>query len=332
MFPPSAFRWALGLFFSPGQGFRTETQGYYILTPGFCAGLAVFTRCLPLCTTFGGACSPSRHTGRLLRALGRGRGEDREKERDLQKVKKPKLPWSQKSSAPCKGFFYSSTIVIQVLLNVFKCSWNVINFKTTLIFFIMHVLDEIWVPRLRPSWPIVCLTGFLHAAYFPQPTTVLIVEGVGRLGRRRGWGGGGGRERRRETWAHTYRRGAGRICKHVRERERERERERSREQPSQWPTHNITALKLFYWRPLPHISAMSHTPLTHHSGTIQRTVHINFITLRNNCAHIQFPSCPHWVCLCMRDCACLWTWLSDCVDWVATWTAYLTSNECMYYM
>ena len=69
--PPSAFRWALSLFFSPGQGFRTETQGCCTFTPGFCAGLAVFTRCLPLCATFGGACSPSRHTGHVLRALGR---------------------------------------------------------------------------------------------------------------------------------------------------------------------------------------------------------------------------------------------------------------------
>ena len=43
--PPSGFRWALGLFFIPGRGFRTDTEGCCTFTPGFCAGLAVFTRC-----------------------------------------------------------------------------------------------------------------------------------------------------------------------------------------------------------------------------------------------------------------------------------------------
>ena len=70
MFHPSDFRWALNLFFSPGQGFRTETQGCCTFTPGFCAGLAVFTRCLLLCALLGGACRPPRHSGRVLRALG----------------------------------------------------------------------------------------------------------------------------------------------------------------------------------------------------------------------------------------------------------------------
>ena len=71
MFPPSGFRWALGLFFSPGPGFCTETQGCCIFTPGFCVGLAVFSRCLLLRAPLGGAYSPSRHLGRVLRTLGR---------------------------------------------------------------------------------------------------------------------------------------------------------------------------------------------------------------------------------------------------------------------
>ena len=70
MFPPSGFCWALGLFFSPGQGFHTETQGCYTFTTGFCAGLAVFTGCIPLCAPLGGACLPSRQSGRVLRTLG----------------------------------------------------------------------------------------------------------------------------------------------------------------------------------------------------------------------------------------------------------------------